>query len=198
MKEGFSGRMLLRLDPALHRRLAVRAREHRVSINGLCAGLLEQGLQRQGAEPWWADQGKRIVDVLRRRFGTALVGVAIFGSQVQGTATDDSDVDFLIVLENEEPIRRTLYGWWDSAVRWEGRAEASPQFVHLPANVAEAGGIWLEAAVASEIIWERGRTLSSMLAKLRAEITSGAVRRFWNNGQPYWVRGEDAEQRSGT
>lgn len=189
--------MLLRLDPALHRRLALRAQERRVSVNRLCADLLERGLGHREVRPWWEDQAKGVVDLLRRHFGGALLGVAVFGSQVQGSASEGSDVDFLIVLDRRTSLQRSLYAWWDGAVRWEGPAEASPQFVHLPKDPAEAGGIWLEAAVASEILWERGRAFSSMLVRLRGEIKSGAVRRFWSNGQPYWVRGEDEEQRAG-
>lgn len=197
MKSGFSGKMLLRLDPALHRRLAQRARERRVSVNRLCADLLERGLRHHEDRPWWEEGAKAVTDLLRRHFGAALLGVAVFGSQVQGSATESSDVDFLIVLSGNEPLQRSLYTWWDHEVHWEGPSEASPQFVHLPENSGTAGGIWLEAALASRILWERGRSLSSMLDALRRMIEAGAVRRFWNNGQPYWVRRGDEEQGSG-
>lgn len=196
MNKEFSGKILLRIGPALHRVLAIRASKGQSSINALCARLLKDGLQRQSEGNWWSEDCKKIVWTLRRRFGRQLLGVAVFGSQIEGTATEDSDLDILIVLD--VPIRRSLYLWWDENIKWQGRSGASPQFVHLPDDVETAGGIWFEVAMASQILWERGRRLSSTIAKIKVLIETDRVRRYWSNGQPYWVRRENEEQRSGT
>lgn len=194
MNKEFSGKILLRIEPALHKVLAIRASKGRNSINALCAQLLKDGLQRQSEINWWSEDCKKIVETLRRHFGRQLLGVALFGSQIEGTATEDSDLDILIVLD--VPIQRSLYSWWDENIKWQGRADASPQFVHLPDDVETAGGIWFEVAMASQITWERGHKLSSAIAELKKLIETDRVRRYWSNGQPYWVRRENEKQGS--
>ncbi len=194
---GSSGKFLLRIDPALHRALARRAKKAGVSLNALCADFLRGSLQAPDRTPWWSELGEAVVALLARRFGKGLVGVLVFGSYLQGTATEDSDLDLLIVLDAGVPLRRGLYRWWDEAIAdLSASVELSPQFVHLPDAAKEAGGIWLEAAMAHEILWERGRRLSTMLDRLKSSIARDGVRRYWSNGQPYWVRRGDEEPES--
>ncbi len=187
----------MRLEPGLHRLMAARAEKEGVSINGLCARLLKHGLQTKSAVRWWQGPCEDVVAELRRHFGSALIGVAVFGSQVQGTATDQSDLDLLIVLDPATPVRRSLYSWWDQNIKWQESVELSPQFVNLPISDEDAGGIWFEAALASEILWERGRALTNIFKRLRSLIETDRVRRHWLSGQAYWVRREDEESRPG-
>ena len=196
MKREFSGKLLLRIEPRLHNLLASRASKEHSSINMLCVRLISEGLLEQKKSPWWLEEGKKIVPQLRHKFGTRLIGIAVFGSQVEGRATEDSDLDILIVLDADTPLQRSLYSWWDDAIKWEGSVEVTPQFVLLPKNLEDAGGIWFEVAMASEVLWERGRKLSTMIKALRKLIESDHIRRYWSNGQPYWIRRGDEEQGS--
>ncbi|MFH0799715.1 MAG: toxin-antitoxin system HicB family antitoxin [Pseudomonadota bacterium] len=196
MKTDYSGKLLLRIDPALHSGLARRALQAGVSINTICSGFISSGLHGKMDEAWWLGDCEKLAALLKKHFGPRLAGVAVFGSQIAGTSTDESDLDVLIVLDAGVPIRRSLYSWWDGAIKWQGRAEASPQFVNLPKDAAHAGSIWFEVALASQIIWERGRALSSFIGQVKKLIEGDAVRRYWKGGQPYWVRRDDEEQGS--
>lgn len=168
-----------------------------MSINALCSTFIEGGLCRKGDQPWWKDDADRIVDLARREFGRRLLGVLLFGSQVQGTATEGSDLDVLIVLDVQQPIRRALYRWWDAEVQPRIDVRITPQFVHLPRVERDAGGLWFEVAVVSHVLWERGRSVSTMIKSLEKCIEDDKVRRYWSHGQPYWVRRYNEEQGSG-
>lgn len=196
MKREFSGRLLLRIDPALHGRLYSVADKRGVSINALCAGLIGDGISGKAASPWWLAECSKLVKLLQKHFADKLAGVVLFGSQVNHTSTDASDLDVLIVLDSRVRINRSLYSWWDDAIAWKGRAEASPQFVNLPKGAGEAGSIWFEVAMASEILWERGRVISSVIRKLKKFIEDDRIRRHFVSGQTYWVRRDDEEQGS--
>lgn len=53
----------------------------------------------------------RVKDFLVERYGSGIKGVILYGSQARGTATEDSDVDLLVVVEDSlDPwqVRRSL------------------------------------------------------------------------------------------
>ncbi len=54
---------------------------------------------------------QRVKAFLVERYGSAIKGVILYGSHARGTATEDSDVDLLVVVENSlDPwqVRRSL------------------------------------------------------------------------------------------
>ncbi|HEX5037370.1 MAG TPA: toxin-antitoxin system HicB family antitoxin [bacterium] len=187
----FSGRFILRVPNALHGRLAREAGSRRISLNRLCTGLLQAGLERKNEPSRRFDSLSPVVKSLKKRFGKDLLGVLVFGSQVTGRATAASDVDLLIVLHDRIPLTRSLYRWWDESVdsvRLPEEPVVNPQFVHLPETPEEAGGLWLEIASASEILWDGGARLARTLEGLRDLIARDRFRRYWSNGAPYWVK----------
>lgn len=184
----FSGKLLLRIDQALHNALARRAEKMRVSINTLCAKFLQTGLNQKETIPWWQGEARKLVEPLQKHFGKDLIGVAVFGSYVHGTATEKSDLDILIVLDSQITLQRSFYTWWDENIKSSLDVELAPQFVNLPKDVNMVGSIWLEAATASHIVWERGSRLSDVVDEIRKFIANDGARRYWLSGQPYWVR----------
>ncbi|RMH35565.1 MAG: nucleotidyltransferase domain-containing protein [Acidobacteria bacterium] len=54
---------------------------------------------------------RRVKDFLVERYGSGIKGVILYGSHARGTATEDSDVDLLVVVEDSlDPwqVRRSL------------------------------------------------------------------------------------------
>ncbi len=99
-------------------------------------------------------------------------------------------MDLLIVLEEDTPIRRTLYRRWDrEPVSWKGHP-LEPHFVHLPEAGAGPTGLWAEVAVDGLILFEKDFRVSRRLARLRAYLASGRMSRREVHGQPYWVEEE--------
>lgn len=189
-----SGKFVLRVAPEIHGELKVTASRLGKSLNEFCVDLLQKGLHGKTAgKASLLPEGKKITSSLRKKFGRHLLGVLVFGSQARAEADPWSDVDLLIVVDETIPIERPLYRWWDEALEAGLPKSINPQFVRPPSDVREAGGLWFEVALAHEILWEKRGLVSDLLERLKETIASGAVRRYTTQGQPYWVRREDAE-----
>lgn len=175
--------------------MAKRAKANRCSLNTLCLDLLTAGLAGTTREPTWNAHVRKLIDPLHAHFGEDLLGLLVFGSQVSGEATEQSDLDLLIVLADRLPLHRGLYRWWDQQIHWTGPMEANPHFVHLPPTPREAGSLWFEVALQHEIVYQRGRRVEQTVAQLLGLMGTRQVRREWSHGAPYWVWTETAEPR---
>ena len=192
-----SGKFLLRLPPALHGALREAAFRRGLSLNRYCVGLLKQGFQDRQATPEIDERvGSGIVPAevlqgIRRAYGRALEGIILFGSAARGQLWKSSDIDLLIVLGQNTPVARELYRIWDDQLA--GRFQLLPhrisaQFVGLPEQVGQAGGIWFEAALEGVVLVDPQLRLSRLIGLLRQEIVGGRVVRKLVHGQPYWVK----------
>lgn len=187
-----SGKFVMRLSPAIHESLRREAARRGFSLNSLCEDLLRAGLQQQPSAGAGSEYSF-LLSPLQKRFGSNLLGIFIFGSQVTGEATASSDIDILVVLDRKVPLNRSLYRWWDQQMTAKLRGHViNPQFVHLPPVPEGAGGLWLEVALVHERVWEKGRQVSAFLRKLKQKIGEDAARRHLYQGQPYWVWREAA------
>ncbi len=186
-----SGKFVLRIPPALHKELATKARREGLSLNVFCLHLISTAMHRSLLTVPWKDKLETVVTYLKKYHGKALLGVIVFGSRVTGEATDDSDLDLLIVLDNRIPIRRGLYRGWDRDSPQIGVGLLDPHFTHLPNHVYEAGAVWLEAATSGEIVYDPQHRIQKILMTLQQPIASGTIRRGWSHGHPYWTRNDN-------
>lgn len=175
-----SGRFLLRISPGLHAVLRSAAAGAGVSLNEHCARKLAAPGTPEGP----------VFEIVQRataQFGVGLMGIVAFGSWARGEASDQSDVDLLLVVGPEVAIVRRLYRPWDEApLVWEGRP-VEVHIVHLPELADPPLGLWSEAALEGVVLFERGLELSRRLVGLRRRIAAGDVSRRYANGVPYWV-----------
>lgn len=186
-----SGKFVLRAAPRLHKRLSQAAHIQNLSLNRLCINLLENGLsQKNTTDPLPPFQAplKPVTQRLEELFAENLLGVIAFGSRVSGGATENSDLDLLIVLADAVPISRSLYLKWDDQVPEPLPFEISPHFVHLPVSPLDSSGLWFEVGMAYHVVWERGSSISGWLAKIKDLIAEDAVRRYSLSGHPYWIK----------
>lgn len=189
----YSGKFVLRAGPKLHQALALVARGQGLSLNELCQQILSRGLRKNTREPDWLRLVRSILPKLKKKFGTDLIGVLVFGSQVQGQAREGSDVDLLIVVSHELPLTRELYRWWEQTGRSNGQTELAPHFVHLPTEEDRAGSLWFEVALYHHIVYQQGQRLSRQLAELKQLIETGVMERRFGATHPYWVWREHAQ-----
>lgn len=178
-----SGRFVLRLHPGLHEALRQAAGARGVSLNEYCVARLAAPC---GELPVF-DGASAAVRRAATLSGRSLIGVVAFGSWARDDLADTSDVDVLIVVDEDLEITRDLYRRWDEeAVAWSGRP-VDPHFVHLPAAQRTFSGLWAEVAIDGVVIFERDLRLSSTLAAIRRSLAEGRIRRKVVHGQGYWM-----------
>ena len=186
MNKSPSGRFVIRLPVKLHAALRHKADAENLSLNQLCLRALAGYL-----DPRWpevpAPQESSWLQAARRVLGKNLLGAVLFGSEARGEARADSDLDLLLVAGPNVPLSRHLYSLWDEQPNDERH---SPHFVHLPATPAEAGSIWLEAAVDGVVLHDPEGRIGRFLGQVRRAIASGRLRRKTAYGHPYWVKSE--------
>jgi predicted nucleotidyltransferase len=178
-----TGRFVLRIPPGLHATLRRAAREVGVSLNEYCARKLaapQGGLASVG-------EAASVVARAGALFGDDLIALAAFGSLARGEATNTSDVDVLIVVEERVELTRELYRKWDAApLLWADRP-VDAHFAHLPEPGVRVAGVWGELAIDGIILFERDLRLSQRLAEVRRDIAAGRILRRTAHGQPYWT-----------
>jgi predicted nucleotidyltransferase len=178
-----SGRFVLRIGPGLHAALRGAAAAAGLSLNDYCA----RKLAAPAGDATGLAGATETVQRAAGLFGDRLLAVVAFGSWVRGEASDRSDLDALVVLDEGVPLTRALYRAWDRApVSWGGRA-VEPHFVHLPGPEERVAGLWAEVALDGVVLFEQALRLSTRLAGIRREIAAGRLVRRVVHGQPYWT-----------
>lgn len=188
------------MSGALHARLREEALRTGQSLNQLCVTRLDANGQlpaKPGRDPVQAGLlPAGFLEKIVLHWPEDLVGLILFGSAARGDATEDSDIDLLLVMRSGVKITRALYRLWDESFREPAGARddsrASPHFVILPGSVREAGGLWYEAAIDGIALWECDRRVSRFLGSVREAMGQGRIQRRMLHGSPYWIR-EDKE-----
>lgn len=183
--KSYSGKFVLRVTAQRHRELVGLAHQHNISLNQLCANLIQAGLKGHPVLPAWQAWFEKKLPLIKNKFGDALLGIAVFGSRVNETATQASDVDVLVCLRSDCPLNRTLYSWWDERIHHED-FEYNPVFLHLP-QVTEASSLWYEITLNHRILYDRQKALKNIFDQLTQRVQNGFVQRKWLQGQPYWI-----------
>ena len=150
------------------------------------------------AEGWRQLQDFR--ERLQACFGDALVTLAAFGSQVQGRARPESDLDVLIVVR-DLPRRRSdrwrLVSRLAHAVSDEF-AQTLSAIVLTPEEAATVKPFYLGLLDGHQVLVDRDGFLQGVLARLERRLAELGSRRLTDEqGNPYWdlkpdyVLGED-------
>lgn len=183
--KSYSGKFVLRLTSQKHRELVGLAHQQNRSLNQLCADLIQFGLKGQGVLPTWQVWLEKQLPTIQNKFGDNLLGVAVFGSRVNDTATQASDVDVFLCLHSDYLLNRTLYSWWDEQIHHED-FEYNPVFLHLPQET-QASSLWYEITLNHKILYDPQGALKNIFDQLTQRVQNGHVQRRWSQGQPYWI-----------
>jgi hypothetical protein len=191
-----SGKFVIRMSGDLHAKLKQEAASRGLSLNQACIARLEANqspLTDLGIKAAAADLIiPEFLSAIIRRWPDALIGLILFGSAARGDATEDSDIDLLLIMKPEVKIARDLYRLWDSFcdghIASRHYSRISPHFVHLPEIVREAGGLWYEIAIDGIVLWESDPKVSRFLRSVRAAMAQGKIRRRTVHGSPYWIK----------
>jgi uncharacterized protein len=192
MKNTASGRFVLRMPPAFHKKLRDEARRRQVSLNTICQQALEGFLTRNHLTLGTDGESASLVAAISELVGVALIGVVLFGSMARGDSREGSDLDLLVVIRQSLPLTRSLYSRWDQRFAPD---EGSPHFVHLPLDAMAAGSLWFEAAVDGIVLHDVDDEVARFLGSIRRLIASGKLTRRSAYGHPYWVKSEEEAPR---
>lgn len=173
-----SGKFVLRISPELHAAFQEEATTLNFSLNELLISKLT-GKSKN------LSQSDEILTKVQKNWSP--LAIIQFGSSVRGDSTASSDIDWLIVLDSSIAITRSLYTDWDTKIQ---NSKISPQFVHLPLDIRNAGGLWLEVALEGQIITLRDSEAKQVIYELKNLISMGYYQRKWSHGHPYWVKRE--------
>jgi predicted nucleotidyltransferase len=136
---------------------------------------------------------RRAVETIEAHYGDRLLGAVLFGSRAKQRPRADSDWDVLLILRQEEPIRRALYAEWDERVAPlvdEFVTGISPHFVHLPRGTDELSSLWLEVAMDGVPLSDRSGYVREALRHIRGSIEAGRFEPRTAHGIRYWRRAE--------
>ena len=180
--------ILIRGDSSLHERVLLSARRQQKSLNELCCDRLSVPSSVEGdlfALP------RKIVSAADATFQADLVGVVFYGSRARMEERDESDWDFLLVMNSAVALNRELYRRWDDQFSAEGYV-VEIHFAQLPPSARVATGFWAEIALDGIILYERDFAVSRHLIVVRHDIAGGLIMSRKSHGQTYWVYKEVA------
>jgi len=200
-----SGKFVLRISHELHLTLRKRSEKLGVSLNSLCTEILSSSISPVSAvaSSFYTEfVPPSFLEELTEKWKDKICGVILYGSVVRKEETERSDVDLLLILKEDVTLERQLYREWDSFYKKFTSLplplrEVSPQFVKLPKNPSEAGGLWYNIALEGTVLWQSERIIFDTLQKIREIIAEGRVKRCFSHGHPYWIKlnlDSDAEQ----
>ena len=178
-----SGKFVVRVGPDLHSELRKEAIERGLSLNDLCLKRLSTRQPESGHQHF-----NDILSQARELYCNDLLAVVVYGSWVRGEATESSDVDILLVLKKERKIVRSLYREWDNADDINiDNLPVQVNFTNPPESEKHLSGFWAEISIDGMVIWDPSLWANRFLAKVRAYIADGRLKRYHTHGQPYWV-----------
>lgn len=181
-----SGKFILRTSESWHRKLSAAAAKNHLSFNRFCQLLMEKGF-----EAYHQNEGQKrlqfILEKIKKTFDNRVLGVVLFGSVAKGEENDESDIDLLIVLNQQVKLERSLYRLWDDDVDDQKTPELSPHFVHAPREGVRPGSLWLEVAMKNQILWQKGKSIDRVLDEVTDWIARDDVQLKSYQGQPSWV-----------
>ena len=194
-EKNLSGKFVLRIPPKIHGELKDEAYENNISLNQLIINRLLLTQDKKGLEKSHLMRPFIHPEILSSMVSCwNPVGILQFGSSVRGEMGKNSDIDLLIILPEETPLKRKLYKEWDILYKnfiKEKKADktaVSVHFTHLPQNFETLSVLWPEVAIEGQ--WQYCSSLKAMtvLTKIRNLVAHGEYIRKTAHGQPYWVR----------
>ena len=175
--------ILIRSGHALHQNVMASAKKQQKSLNELCCDRLSvpSSLENEAFA-----LVRKVVAAADAAFSSGLKGVVLYGSRARSEARDDSDWDFLLVVDEALPLNRELYRRWDLDFPLTDHP-LEIHFAHIPPSTKVATGFWAEIALDGIILYEKEFIVSRHLIAVRHDIAEGLIIRKKSHGQTYWL-----------
>jgi hypothetical protein len=174
-----SGKFVLRTTPDLHQRLIESAASAGTSLNDICNQLLEKALGQPASSIISIRELKELQDIY---LPLGLSAILLFGSAARGTRTESSDIDVMMVMSDQTPIKRSLYRLWDHET-------INLHFAQPPVYGEPVSSLWLEVVRDCKIVWlSNDPKIKAALSFVRQSLLLEDYTRKESHGHPYWVK----------
>lgn len=136
---------------------------------------------------------KRHIDELRKRilshYGERLVSIVIFGSLARGTATPQSDLDILLIIEKLH--KRKMKRIEEFIDNIEDRIGDMPFYISpiikTPVEASHGSPLFLDMIYDSLILYDKGGFFKNLLERLRNRLNELGSKRVWKGCRWYWI-----------
>lgn len=129
----------------------------------------------------------RLKNVLYEIYGEKLISAVIFGSYVKGDFSMNSDIDLLLVVENdEENPRKRLYNFYEIIDKLSFNMQWIISPIILTLEEAEKfSPLYLEIFENHEVLYDKG-FFAKLCTKLQDYIRQGKIAKKSFRGYNYW------------
>jgi len=129
-------------------------------------------------------------------YGNRLISFVVFGSVGRRTMRPDSDIDFLLVIEDLprgrlrrvgefETVENEMRAYLEEARKDGIYAALSPVF-KTPSEVRSGSPLFLDMVEDSRILYDRQNFFQEELDRIRARLKHLGAKRIWKGNAWYW------------
>jgi len=146
--------------------------------------------------PMLRELADRYASLVASSLGDRLVSIVLFGSVARGDATENSDIDLLIVargLPSGQFARKRLLADADRAFEpsleqaaRQGVKGRLARIVRTPAEAARIIPLYLDMTEDAVLLVDRGGFFAAVLDQLRASLRRLGSKRVWRGTSWYW------------
>lgn len=122
---------------------------------------------------------------LQGELGRNLISLVVFGSTARGTAEKESDIDILLIVENEKEAREKYL-----EIKLKLEKAYSPQFysiISTEAKLRDNPYILLDMIDDSVVLYDPEKRFQNLISHLRKKLKALGAKRIWiDNDTWYW------------
>ena len=135
----------------------------------------------------------RHIDELKKRilihYGERLVSIVIFGSLAKGTATPESDLDILLIVEKLHG--RKMKRMEEFIDNIEDKIEDTPFYISpiikTPEEAFHGSPLFLDMVYDSIILYDKGGFFKQVIERLRHRLKELGSKRISRGSRWYWI-----------
>ncbi|MET1160516.1 MAG: nucleotidyltransferase domain-containing protein [Thermoprotei archaeon] len=139
----------------------------------------------------------KLLDALHKVYGDKLVSLVVYGSVARGDARRDSDLDVLIIVDNNLPRSRferirtylkaedMIIDFLDKLID-EGYAVVISPVIKTVEEAKHVSPLYLDMVEDAVIVYDKNNFFQQILLKLKEKLDKQGAERVWIGRKWYW------------
>lgn len=136
---------------------------------------------------------KRYIDELKEKiiayYGERLVSMVLFGSLARGTATQESDIDLLLIVEGLH--KRKMKRMEEFIDNVEDKLMGVPFYISpiikTPEEASMGSPLFLDMVYDAVILYDKGKIFENIINRLRHRLNELGSKRVFKGSRWYWI-----------